>query len=114
LIAGISVRTALYSFHVWLPEAHASALIPVSAMLSGLVIKISFLSIWRFSMFLKCLRFAIFRLGGSRYSSDCRILGFMQTRLQKTSGLAFISQMGYIITAFGAVMRLLLSPHCTI
>jgi multicomponent Na+:H+ antiporter subunit D len=39
-IAGFGLKTALVPFHAWLPDAHTSAPAPVSAMLSGLVIKV--------------------------------------------------------------------------
>ena len=47
LIIGLGVRTAFFRFHTWLPDAHAYAPHPVSAMLSGIHLKISFLTIWR-------------------------------------------------------------------
>ena len=39
LSAGILTRSAAVPFHSWLPEAHGAAPYPVSALLSGLVIK---------------------------------------------------------------------------
>ena len=36
---GFAMKTALVPFHAWLPDAHPSAPAPVSAMLSGVVIK---------------------------------------------------------------------------
>jgi multicomponent Na+:H+ antiporter subunit D len=38
-IAGFGLKAALVPFHAWLPDAHPSAPAPISAMLSGLVIK---------------------------------------------------------------------------
>jgi len=38
-IAGFGLKAALVPFHAWLPDAHTAAPAPVSAMLSGLVIK---------------------------------------------------------------------------
>jgi len=38
-IAGFGLKAALVPFHAWLPDAHSSAPAPISAMLSGLVIK---------------------------------------------------------------------------
>ena len=40
--AGLALKTALFPLHFWLPPAHASAPAPVSAALSGLVVKASF------------------------------------------------------------------------
>jgi len=40
LTAGFMVKAALFPLHLWLPDAHASAPSPVSAILSGLVVNI--------------------------------------------------------------------------
>ena len=40
--AGLALKTALFPLHFWLPPAHGSAPAPVSAALSGLVVKASF------------------------------------------------------------------------
>ena len=39
LIAGFGLKAALVPFHAWLPDAHPSAPAPISAMLSGVLIK---------------------------------------------------------------------------
>jgi multicomponent Na+:H+ antiporter subunit D len=38
-MAGFGVKTAAMPFHAWLPDAHSSAPSPISAMLSGVLIK---------------------------------------------------------------------------
>jgi len=38
-IAGFGLKAALVPFHAWLPDAHSSAPAPISAMLSGVLIK---------------------------------------------------------------------------
>ena len=38
-IMGFSLKAAMVPFHAWLPDAHTSAPAPISAMLSGIVIK---------------------------------------------------------------------------
>jgi len=40
MVVSFGVKSALFPLHVWLPDAHASAPSPSSAVLSGLVIKI--------------------------------------------------------------------------
>lgn len=103
LIAGISVRTAYIPFHVWLPEAHASAPHPVSAMLSGLVIKISFLSIWRLLDVFEMPAFRHFFVWmGAGTALIAVFWALCQTDCKKLLAWHSISQMGYIITAFGA------------
>ncbi|WP_299430632.1 proton-conducting transporter membrane subunit [uncultured Meiothermus sp.] len=39
MTTGLLLKTALFPLHFWLPPAHASATAPVSALLSGLVVK---------------------------------------------------------------------------
>lgn len=39
MFTGLSVKSALYPFHTWLPDAHGSATTASSAILSGLVLK---------------------------------------------------------------------------
>ena len=38
-VAGFGLKAALVPFHAWLPDAHPSAPAPISAMLSGIIIK---------------------------------------------------------------------------
>jgi len=40
-LLGFGLKAALIPFHAWLPDAHPSAPAPISAMLSGLLIKVS-------------------------------------------------------------------------
>ncbi|GIV68939.1 complex I subunit 5 family protein [Caldilinea sp.] len=42
MTVGLMMKTALFPLHFWLPPAHANAIAPVSALLSGLVVKGSF------------------------------------------------------------------------
>jgi len=42
MTAGLVLKTALFPMHFWLPPAHANAPVPVSAILSALVVKASF------------------------------------------------------------------------
>ena len=39
LLGGLSLKAAMVPFHAWLPDAHPSAPAPISAMLSGVLIK---------------------------------------------------------------------------
>jgi multicomponent Na+:H+ antiporter subunit D len=47
ITSGLLIKTALFPLHFWLPPAHANAPAPVSAMLSGLVVKASFYLLMR-------------------------------------------------------------------
>ena len=103
LAVGAGVKTAFVPFHAWLPDAHASAPHPVSAVLSGVMIKVSFLVLWRLvSLFgagdlQQVLLWvggltAVFGVVAAIAQSDCkRLLAFHS-----------VSQMGYIVASFGA------------
>jgi multicomponent Na+:H+ antiporter subunit D len=103
LIAGLGVRTAFFRFHTWLPDAHAYAPHPVSAMLSGILLKISFITIWRFVLMfhMQSLQVMLLWLG-----AITALLGvgwaLMQTDCKKLLAWHSISQMGYILAGFGA------------
>ena len=47
MTAGLLAKTALFPLHLWLPQAHANAPAPASAMLSSLVVKGSFFLVVR-------------------------------------------------------------------
>src|SRR6056297_2715650 len=47
LSAGFMLKAALFPLHLWLPDAHAAAPCPVSAVLSALVVKIGIIGLLR-------------------------------------------------------------------
>ena len=102
LVAGISVRTAYIPFHVWLPEAYASAPHPVSAILAGAVGKVSFLVIWRLILTFEA---AVFRAGflwfGAATALIAVIYALSQIDCKKLLAWHSISQVGYILVGFG-------------
>ncbi|MFC2062269.1 complex I subunit 5 family protein [Elusimicrobiota bacterium] len=105
-IIGFSIKAALMPFHAWLPDAHPSAPAPISAMLSGVLIKSVGI-------------YALIRIGYTVMGMNTGILPAMLRVLGVTSMmlgvllalgqwdfkrlLAFhsVSQMGYIALGFG-------------
>lgn len=47
LVGGVVTRIAVVPFHGWLPAAHGEAPTPVSALLSGLILKGALVSLWQ-------------------------------------------------------------------
>ena len=104
-IMGFGLKAALVPFHAWLPDAHSSAPTPISAMLSGLLIKV--LGIYAISR----IFFNIF--GMSRQMSVilialavvsmvvASILAFGQYDIKRLFAYSSISQMGYIALGLG-------------
>ncbi|MFW6213958.1 MAG: complex I subunit 5 family protein [Spirochaetota bacterium] len=107
LCVGVGVRTAFIPFHTWLPEAHAYAPHPVSAILSGVLIKVSLFAMIR-----------IIAVFGADYFSELLVwigavtaLAAVIWALAQSDGkrlLAYhsISQMGYVVAAFGTALPL--------
>ncbi len=99
---GILTRAAIVPFHTWLPNAHAAAPYPVSALLSGFVIKAPMLAMWRLFEYIEFpgLMEGLVWLGGI-----CALWGvaaaMVQNDAKKLLGYHSVSQMGYILAAFG-------------
>jgi len=105
-LMGFGLKAAMVPFHAWLPDAHPSAPAPISAMLSGVLIKASGV-------------YALARLVFSVFNGD-PLLGWVLVGLGVLSMvigvlmavgqwdfkrlLAYhsISQMGYVVLALGA------------
>ncbi|MBM7625060.1 complex I subunit 5 family protein [Sporohalobacter salinus] len=104
---GFSLKVALFPLHVWLPDAHSSAPIPSSAILSGLLTKIYCLVLIRIvytvlsfevlkvlplGMILRSLA-AISILFGSFFA-------IVQTDIKRLLAYSSVSQVGYIVLGF--------------
>ncbi len=102
LIAGIGVRTAFIPY-TWLPDAHAFAPHPVSAVLSGVVIKISFIVVWKLVTLLSLSEVRLFLLWmGCAIALIGVIRALAQTDFKVLLAWHSVSQMGFIFAAFGA------------
>lgn len=104
-LAGFGIKSALVPFHAWLPDAHSSAPSPVSAILSGVFIKT--LGIYALSrvffgvlgisgniLFLLMVLGLVSMIVGA-------ILAIAQNDIKRMFAYSSISQIGYIIFAFG-------------
>jgi len=104
-IMGFGLKAALIPFHAWLPDAHPSAPAPISAMLSGVLIKV--LGVY-----------ALIRIFFNVIGTDKTILSILiilgiismimgaflaigQKDMKRMLAYSSISQIGYIIFAIG-------------
>jgi multicomponent Na+:H+ antiporter subunit D len=108
LIVGFSVKAAIFPLHIWLPDAHAIAPCPVSALLSGLVVKIGIMGIIRtvsiyglhsvlnLNSFNSCMAWlgTISILVGAFFA-------FFQNDIKMMLAYSTISNIGYIVLGLG-------------
>jgi len=111
-LAGFSLKAALMPFHAWLPDAHPSAPAPISAMLSGVVIKV--LGVYTlirlfFNVFdinaIPAVRTVFLSLGTLSMLAGA-YLALGQKDFKRMLAYSSISQIGYVVFAFGLGTRL--------
>jgi multicomponent Na+:H+ antiporter subunit D len=105
MTVGLLAKTALFPLHIWLPAAHAGAPAAASAVLSGLVVKGSFVLIIRVwvdalpgvatpaaAQLLAALGAAAILVGS--------VLALRQARLKLLVAYSTVAQIGYLFLAF--------------
>jgi multicomponent Na+:H+ antiporter subunit D len=111
LLTGFGLKAAIIPFHAWLPDAHSSAPSPISAMLSGVLIKaVGIYVIIRlfFNMFeiTEGMALLITTLGALSMAVGV-FLAIGQWDIKRLLAYHSISQMGYVIMSAGIGMTLL-------
>jgi multicomponent Na+:H+ antiporter subunit D len=104
-IMGFGLKAALMPFHAWLPDAHPSAPAPISAMLSGLLIKVSgvyaltrvFFNVFGLTPALSSvlMYLAVFSIVAAA------LLALGQKDIKRMLAYSSISQVGYIVLGLG-------------
>ncbi|MBN2348742.1 MAG: hypothetical protein JXJ22_07895 [Bacteroidales bacterium] len=111
LIAGFGLKAAIMPFHGWLPDAHSSAPSPISAMLSGVVIKAAGLYVlFRlfFNMYVISFDIGVLITAIGTLSMVVGVfLAIGQWDLKRLLAYHSISQMGYVILGVGMGMLIL-------
>ncbi len=102
---GLMIKMAGFPFHFWLPPAHSSALAPVSALLSALVVKGAFyilLRLWMevFGVSLTYAAGQLIGLAGAIAVIWGSWQAFMQTRLKLLVAHSSVAQLGYLLMIF--------------
>ncbi|MFP4457069.1 MAG: complex I subunit 5 family protein [Clostridia bacterium] len=103
LLTGFLSKAGSAPMHFWLPDAHASAMTGVSALLSGIVIKLSIVSLYKLmdaSSFIPKLDQTIttitFIIGGLSIVLG-HLVAYRQTSIKRLLAYSSIAQIGYII-----------------
>jgi len=108
LTLGFSVKAALFPLHIWLPDAHATAPSPVSAILSGLVVKVGVLGMLRMYQMLydsqvfdlKMLNDTLMWLGAISIVMGA-LFAMVQEDIKMMLAYSTISNIGYIFMGLG-------------
>lgn len=105
LISGFGLKAAMIPFHAWLPDAHSSAPSPISAMLSGVLIKavgIYVIIRFFFNMFVASEEIAILITTLGAISMVIGVLlAIGQWDIKRLLAYHSISQMGYVVLSIG-------------
>jgi multicomponent Na+:H+ antiporter subunit D len=111
ILSGFGLKAAIIPFHAWLPDAHSSAPSPISAMLSGVLIKaVGIYVIIRlfFNMFVisESMSILITTLGTLSMVIGV-FLAIGQWDIKRLLAYHSISQMGYVVLSVGMGMILI-------
>ena len=111
ILSGFGLKAAIIPFHAWLPDAHSSAPSPISAMLSGVLIKaVGIYVIIRlfFNMFIvsESMSLLITTLGTLSMVLGV-FLAIGQWDIKRLLAYHSISQMGYVVLSVGIGMTLI-------
>jgi multicomponent Na+:H+ antiporter subunit D len=108
LVAGFLLKAALFPLHAWLPDAHASAPSPVSAILSGLVVKLGVLGLlrsWQLFAAAGVVPLAalgeLLAWGGALSIIAGAAFALFQQDIKRMLAYSTVSNVGYIIMGFG-------------
>ena len=104
-LVGFGAKAGLVPMHVWLPEAHPAAPSPVSAMMSGLMLKTAIYGLLRVSFDLLHLRFwqwgvltVALGLSSAMFGA---IFAAVQTDMKRLLAYSSIENVGLIFTGIG-------------
>jgi multicomponent Na+:H+ antiporter subunit D len=104
-LLGFGLKAALVPFHAWLPDAHPSAPAPISAVLSGLLIKVSgvyamtriFLNVFGLTPVLS----TVLMVMGTVSMVVAAFLALGQKDMKRMLAYSSISQVGYVVLGIG-------------
>jgi len=105
-LAGFGVKAGLFPLHIWLPSAHANAPSHVSAIMSGVAIKIGIYGLVRFSGWLPvpvAAGWVVIGLGAVSALFGIAF-GLAQNDLKRLLAYCSVENIGIILVGLGAAM----------
>jgi len=107
-LIGFGVKMALVPFHIWLPDTHSEAPMPVTIMLAAAMLSMGTYGILRFPMsFLSLEQMAVFSLpmmiAGVISEIYGAIMALVETDIKRIIAYSSVSQMGYILFGLGTM-----------
>jgi multicomponent Na+:H+ antiporter subunit D len=107
-VVGFGIKSALFPLHLWLPDAHASAPSPSSAILSGLVVKVYIIALFKLFFIVfgnefyqqSNIRILLLILGGAAMLFGS-FFAFVQLDLKRRLAYSTVAQLGYIYLGLG-------------
>jgi multicomponent Na+:H+ antiporter subunit D len=108
MIVGFGIKSAIFPFHVWLPDAHSTAPTSSSAILSGIVIKVYALILIKmlFRVFgvevMAGLNVPWLLMGMAAFGMILgSVFALAQKDVKRMLGYSSVAQIGYIVMAAG-------------
>jgi multicomponent Na+:H+ antiporter subunit D len=108
-LLGLGVKAGMAPLHTWLPDAHPAAPSPISALLSGVMIKVGLF--WMVRVFSEMLppiltwQLVLTLLGAATILVG-GMVALVQTDIKRLIAYSSISQIGYIILGLGLATSL--------
>ena len=103
LIAGFGVEAAVFPLNAWLPDAHSSAPSSISAVLSGIAIKVGIYAVARvvFTIFGASSMFLFLVFLGLLTLLIGEMSAFSQGNIKRLLAYSSVGQVGLIVFALG-------------
>ncbi|MCR4404332.1 MAG: NADH-quinone oxidoreductase subunit M [Candidatus Acetothermia bacterium] len=108
-LLGLGVKAGMAPLHTWLPDAHPAAPSPISALLSGVMIKVGLF--WMLRIFFEMLppiltwQLVLGLLGAGTILVG-GLVALVQTDIKRLIAYSSVSQVGYIILGLGLATSL--------
>jgi NADH-quinone oxidoreductase subunit M len=109
-IIGFSVKMAIFPLHLWLPDAHALAPMPVTIMLAAAMLNMGAYGILRFPLSIfSAAQVAAFgvpmMIAGIVSAAYGALMALAEVDIKRIIAYSSVSQMGYILYGLGTLTR---------